>query len=253
MPIVMQPQESCFIGLLGLAVNTEFNYPNYFVDDPVGAQPEARLHQWASSTSRWLQNPKPKTVAIVAADQEFLPPTPPTARARTPRRSVSISSTTRPIRRRPTDYAPDRARDPRPPIRTSWWCAPIRRIRSAIVRAVNEIGLQAEDDRRRHGGAAEHRHEGPARPAAQRLHQPTIFWLPVSKLNFPGVDELMKKYQAAGGVRRGRSARLLHGAAGLWPQFQVLAQAIAATKTLSDDKLADYIRHQHLQGPCSAT
>ena len=39
MPIVMQ-RKKLFIGLLGLAVNTEFNYPNYFVMIPSGPNPK---------------------------------------------------------------------------------------------------------------------------------------------------------------------------------------------------------------------
>jgi branched-chain amino acid transport system substrate-binding protein len=67
------------------------------------------------------------------------------------------------------------------------------------------------------------------------------FWLPVPKLNFPGVDELMKKYQARAGAE-GVDPLGYYMAPQAYAQFQVLAQAITATKTLNDDKLADYIR-----------
>ena len=56
------------------------------------------------------QQPKPQTVAILAADAEFAKP-PPMARARTPPITGSRSSTTRAIRRPPRICA-DRARDP---------------------------------------------------------------------------------------------------------------------------------------------
>jgi branched-chain amino acid transport system substrate-binding protein len=69
MPIVIQRKKT-FIALLALAVNSEFNYPNYFAMIPSG--PDAK----ASFTKGFFdavlpQNPKPQTVAIVAADQEF--------------------------------------------------------------------------------------------------------------------------------------------------------------------------------------
>jgi branched-chain amino acid transport system substrate-binding protein len=67
------------------------------------------------------------------------------------------------------------------------------------------------------------------------------FWLPVPKLNFPGVDELMKKYQARAAAE-GVDPLGYYMAPQAYAQFQVLAQAITATKTLNDDKLADYIR-----------
>ena len=69
MPIVMQRKKT-FIGLLGLAVNSEFNYPNYFVMIPSGPDPKPAFTQGFFEIAM-AQNPKPKTVAIVAADQEF--------------------------------------------------------------------------------------------------------------------------------------------------------------------------------------
>ena len=69
MPIAMQ-RKKVFIGLLGTAVNSTFNYPNYFSMIPTGPDPKP------SYTKGFLdlavrQNPKPQTVAIVAADAEF--------------------------------------------------------------------------------------------------------------------------------------------------------------------------------------
>jgi hypothetical protein len=69
MPIAMQ-RKKVFIGLLGTAVNSAFNYPNYFSMAPNGPEPKA------SYTKGFLglavrQNPRPQTVAIVAADAEF--------------------------------------------------------------------------------------------------------------------------------------------------------------------------------------
>src|SRR5262245_28223179 len=66
MPIAMQ-RRKVFIGLIGTAVNSTFNYVNYFSMIPTGPDPKP------SYTKSFLdlavrQNPKPKTVAIVAAD-----------------------------------------------------------------------------------------------------------------------------------------------------------------------------------------
>src|ERR1700687_2614297 len=69
MPIVMQ-KNKVFIGLLGLAVNSEFNYPNYFVMIPSGPVPKPAFTKGFFAAAM-AQDPKPKTVAIVAADQEF--------------------------------------------------------------------------------------------------------------------------------------------------------------------------------------
>src|SRR5215510_8408051 len=69
MPVVMR-KGKVFIGLLGLAVNTEFNYPKYFVMIPSGPDPKPSFTKGFFDMAM-AQNPKPTTVAIVAADQEF--------------------------------------------------------------------------------------------------------------------------------------------------------------------------------------
>src|SRR3979411_1884225 len=69
MPIVMQ-RKKLFIGLLGLAVNTEFNYPNYFVMIPSGPNPKPAFTKGFFDIAM-AQNPTPKTGAIVAADQSL--------------------------------------------------------------------------------------------------------------------------------------------------------------------------------------
>ena len=69
MPIIIQRKKT-FVALLALAVNSEFNYPNYFAMIPSG--PDAKPAFTKGFFDAVLpQNPKPQTVAIVAADQEF--------------------------------------------------------------------------------------------------------------------------------------------------------------------------------------
>src|SRR5438094_4742336 len=69
MPIVIQRKKT-FVALLGLAVNTEFNYPNYFVMIPSGPDAKPAFTNGFFDIAL-AQDPKPQTVAIVAADQEF--------------------------------------------------------------------------------------------------------------------------------------------------------------------------------------
>src|SRR5215217_9493120 len=69
MPIVIQKKKT-FIGLLGLAVNSEFHYPNYFVMIPSGPDAKPAFTKGFFDVAMG-QSPKPQTVAIVAADQEF--------------------------------------------------------------------------------------------------------------------------------------------------------------------------------------
>ena len=72
MPIVIQRKKN-FVGLLGLAVNSEFNYPNYFCMIPSGPDPKPSFTKGFFEIAM-AQNPKPQTVAIVSADQEFFGP-----------------------------------------------------------------------------------------------------------------------------------------------------------------------------------
>src|SRR5882762_10740076 len=69
MPIVMQ-KGKVFIGLFGLAVNSEFNYPKYFAMIPSGPETKPSFTKGFFDVAA-QQNPKPQTVALVAADQEF--------------------------------------------------------------------------------------------------------------------------------------------------------------------------------------
>ena len=69
MPVVMQ-KGKVFIILFGLAVNTEFKYPKFFAMIPSGPDPKPSFTLGFFETAA-AQNPKPTTVALVAADAEF--------------------------------------------------------------------------------------------------------------------------------------------------------------------------------------
>jgi len=70
MPIVMQ-KDRTFFGLLGLAVNSEFNYPRYFSIQPAGGpKPKESFAEGIFAVAA-EQNPKPQTIAMVGADAEF--------------------------------------------------------------------------------------------------------------------------------------------------------------------------------------
>jgi branched-chain amino acid transport system substrate-binding protein len=69
MPTAMG-RNKVFITLMGLAVNSEFGYPNFFSMVPSGPEPKPSITKGFFDTAA-AQSPKPQTVAIVAADQEF--------------------------------------------------------------------------------------------------------------------------------------------------------------------------------------
>ena len=69
MPIVMK-KKMVYVALFGLAVNDRFNYNNYFQIMPAGPDPKA---DWSRAffNLAMSQDPKPQSIALLAADSEF--------------------------------------------------------------------------------------------------------------------------------------------------------------------------------------
>jgi branched-chain amino acid transport system substrate-binding protein len=236
MPIVIQKKKT-FIGLLGLAVNTEFNYPNYFAMIPSGPDAKPAFTKGFFDMAM-AQNPKPQTVAIVAADQEFSRNAADGARdnAKAAGLKVVYDKTYPPST---TDFAPI-----------------VRAIQATnadivvvcsyppdsvgMVRAVNELNYRPKMI----GGGM----VGLQATAIKTQLGPLLngftnydFWLPVPKMDFPGISDLIKKYQSRAGAE-GVDALGYYMAPWGYAQLQVLQQAVEGTKSLDDAKLGDYIR-----------
>jgi branched-chain amino acid transport system substrate-binding protein len=236
MPIALQ-RKKVFIGLFGLAVNSEFNYPNYFAMIPSGPAPKTALTKGFFDTAM-AQNPKPRTVAIVAADAEFSATASDGARENAKaagltvvydRRYPSATTDLVPVVRAIAETNPDLV------IVCSYPPDSI-----GMVRAVNEVGFKPKMI----GGAM----VGPQSTAIKARLGPLLngwtnydYWLPVPKMQFAGVDDLMKKYQARAAVE-GVDALGYYMVPWSYAQLQVLQQAVAATTSLDDAKLGDYIR-----------
>jgi len=236
MPVMMQ-RKKLFIGLLGLAVNSEFNYPNYFVMIPSGPDPKPAFTEGFFQLAM-AQNPKPTTVAIVAADQEFSRNASDGARENAKKFGLKVVYDKR-YPPSTTDYAPIvraiQATNPDVVVVCSYPPDSV-----GIVRAVNEIGFKPKLI----GGGM----VGPQNTSMKASLGPLLngfttydFWLPVPKMDFPGVADLMKKYQARAAAE-GVDPLGYYMAPQAYAQMQVLEQAVKATKSSDDQKLADYIR-----------
>jgi branched-chain amino acid transport system substrate-binding protein len=236
MPLVMQ-RKKLFIGLLGLGVNSEFNYPNYFVMIPSGPDPKPSFTKGFIDLAM-AQNPKPQSVAIVAADAEFARNAADGARenAKAAKLNIVYDKTYPPSS---TDFAPIvraiQATNPDVLVICSYPPDSV-----GMVRAINEIGFKPKLV----GGAM----VGPQNTSIKAQLGPLLngfvaydFWLPVPKMDFPGVADLMKKYQARAAAE-GVDPLGYYMAPEAYAQMQVLEQAVKATKSLEDQKLADYIR-----------
>ena len=236
MPIAMQ-RKKVFITLLGTAVNTAFNYVNYFSMVPTGPDPKPSITKGFVDLAV-RQNPKPQTVAIVAADAEFALNASEGARETVKaagltvvydRRYPSTTTDLVPVVRAMAETNPDLV------IVCSYPPDSV-----AMVRAVNEVGFKPKMI----GGAM----VGLQSTAIKARLGPLLngwtnydIWLPVPKMQIAGVDEMIKKYQLRASVE-GVDALGYYMAPWSYAQLQVLQQAVVATQSLDDAKLGDYIR-----------
>jgi branched-chain amino acid transport system substrate-binding protein len=237
MPVVMQ-RGKVFIGLLGLGVNTEFKYPKYFAMIPSGPDPKPAFTMGFFDIAM-AQNPKPQTVAIVAADAEFSANASDGARENAKKAGLNIVYDKK-YPPATTDFAPIvRAIAATNPDLVNINSYPPDSV--GMVRAVNEVGLKPKMI----GGGM----VGLQNTSLKAQLGPFLngfvnydFWLPVPKMIFPGVDELMKKYQARAAAE-GVDVLGYYMAPQAYAQMQVLAQAVESTKSLNDDKLAENMHH----------
>jgi branched-chain amino acid transport system substrate-binding protein len=236
LPIAMQ-RKKLLIGLLGLGVNSEFHYSNYFVMIPSGPDPKPSFTKGFIDLAM-KQNPRPATVAIVAADAEFSLNAADGARENAKKAKLKIVYD----RRYPpntADYAPIvRAIAATNPDLVVVCSYPPDTV--GIVRAVNEINFRPKMI----GGAM----VGTQNTSIKAQLGPLLngwvnydFWLPVPKMDFPGVNEMLAKYQKRAPAE-GIDPFGYYMAPPAYAQYQVLEQAITGTKSLNDAALADYIR-----------
>ena len=236
MPIAME-RKLTIMGIFGLANNEKYKYPNYFQISPNGPEPETSTALGFFELAA-RQNPKPQTVAIVGADAEY--PQNALVGARDlikkfgfktvydktyPPSTVDYTPIVRAIKATNPDvvfvasYPPDSV---------------------GMLRAAHEVGLQPKI----FGGGM----VGLQFTSVMTSMGPMLngivnydFWAPESTMMFPGIKEFFKDYQTraekAGVDPLGYYLPPYSYAVG-----QVLGQAIEATKSLDQQKLADYIR-----------
>ena len=207
MPVVLQ-RKKLFLGLYGLGVNTEFNYDRYFAMIPSGPEPKTSFTKGFFDTAM-AQNPKPTTVAIVAADAEFSKNASDGARENAKKAGLKIvydksypPST--------TDFSPIvRAIQATNPDLVVICSYPLDSV--GMVLAANEAKLNPKMI----GGAMVGLQStvfktklGPALNGYMNYD----FWLPAKSLMFEGHRSVHEEVSGACGQGRRRSARLLYGA-----------------------------------------
>ena len=237
LPIAME-RKLTIIGMFGLANNEKYQYPNYFQIQPAGPDPQtSTANGFFELAAR--QTPKPQTVAMVGADAEYPQNAlvgarelvkkfgfktvydktyPPSTVDYTP--IVRAIKTTNPDIVFVASYPPDSV---------------------GMLRAIHEVGLSPKII----GGGM----VGLQFTSVMTSMGPMLngivnydFWAPEPPmLAVPGVKEFLKEYQSradkAGVDPLGYYLPPYSYAVG-----QVLGQAVEATKSLDQQKLADYMR-----------
>lgn len=237
MPVIMQHNRT-FLSLFGLAVNTEFKYPNYFSFTPTGGPQPKQSFSSGFFEMAMQQNPKPKTIALVGADAEFPHNALDGARELAKQTGLKIvydksypPST--------TDYTPIvRAIQATEPDLVFVASYPPDSV--GMIRAAHEVGLKVK----LFGGGM----VGLQSTAIKAQLGPLLngivdydFWLPWAKFASSDAKAFLKIYQS-------RAAAAGVDALGYYlPPFaygymQVLQQAVEGTKSLDQAKLADYLR-----------
>jgi branched-chain amino acid transport system substrate-binding protein len=184
------------------------------------------------------QDPKPQTVALAAADAEFSRNACDGARANAKAHNLKVvyDRTYPPAT---TDFAPIvRAAQATNPDLFVMCSYPLDSV--GLVRAINELNFRPKMV----GGAM----VGIQATVFKTQLGPLLngftnydFWLPMPKMDFPGVSDLMKKYQSRAQAE-GVDPLGYYMAPWGYAQFQVLQEAVEKTNSLDDKKIADYLR-----------
>jgi branched-chain amino acid transport system substrate-binding protein len=237
MPIAIQ-HDRLFLGLFGLAVNSEFHYPKYFSMLPTGPDPK---HAFSDPFFKiaLAKEPKPKTLAIVAADAEY--PKNASEGARDTAKALGLQVVY------DKSYPPSTA-DFSPIVRAIQatnpeivFVASYPPDSAGMVRTATEIGLKT---RYFGGGMVGLQFTSVKQQFGSKLNGILDYdwWIPAPKMQFPGIMDFLEKYQAKAPSEK------IDPLGWYLPPFayanlQVLGDAIEGAKSLDQTTLADYIRN----------
>jgi branched-chain amino acid transport system substrate-binding protein len=235
MPMIMERKKMVMV-LLALGSNAEFKYPRYFQSAPFGPDPKGVLSSAFFAVAKSL-NPTPKTVALVGADAEFANNVLIGARENAKQAGLQIVYD-RSYPPSTVDYTPIvravQATNPDAVLLASYPPDSV-----GMVRAATEVGLKTQ----LFGGAmVGMQYASLITQLSEKLNRVVNyhFFVPSPKMNFPGIDEFLKKYQAQA-KDAGVDPLGFYQPPFAYAAMQVLQQAITATGSLNDDKLAAYI------------
>jgi branched-chain amino acid transport system substrate-binding protein len=238
--LVVQEHNYLTIGLFGVAANREMHYDKYFSMLPAGPNPMLSFSEGFFAVAMQIE-PKPRTVAISGADAEFSKVSTAGARINAEKSGLKIvyDKTYPPST---TDFGPV-----------------VRAIQSAdadivynasypldtvgIIRAAHEVGLKTKMFGGNMIGLLAAVFKKQLGPLLNGVISTADTFVPAPSFEFPGVDEVLQKYRERA---KGENADPLgyqyvpYGYAAM----QVLADAVEASHSLDQGKLANYM-HAH--------
>jgi branched-chain amino acid transport system substrate-binding protein len=235
LPVAIQ-NKKLLIGLFGTAVNSEFHYANYFSMNVNGPDPKrsvtAGLFEVAAA-----QTPRPQSVAIVSVDAEFGRNASDGARDNAKASGLNIVYD-RSYPPGTTDFSPViravQAANPDIVVVCSY---PLDTV--GILRTVSEFGFQPKLLGGAMVGLQSSNLKGQLGPLLNGIVNYES-WLPAKTMQFPGVMEFLSKYQARA-ASEGTDPIGYHLPPWGYADLQVLEQAISATGSVDDAKLAAYL------------
>ena len=235
MPMAIQ-HGMLFIGLMGLNINDQFHYDRYFSIASGGPVPQLEYSKGFFEVAMTIK-PKPKTVAIVAADLEYAHVASGGARENAKRYGLKIvyDGTYPPTT---TDFAPVvRAVQAANP--DVVYIASYPPDSAGLVIAASEVGLKAA----MFGGgmigvqyAALKQRLGPLLNGITTMD----LYAPEPTLDFPGIKEFLADYQRRAPAE-GVDVLGFFGPPLAYARMQIIEQAVTATKSLDQKTLAAYI------------
>ncbi len=241
MPVIME-RNRFLIGLMGLGVNGTLRYPHYYAMIPTGPSPNTALTEGFFELAA-SQNPKPKTVALLSAQAEF---------SKNPIIGAIENA---------ANYGLEVIYQQTYSLSTTDFTKLVEEIKLVnadvlfICSYLNDsVGLvktikESTYRPKMVGGAM----IGPQSASVKTELGPLLngfvnyeYWVPVPKMNFNGVSEMLEKYQQQA-TKENIDALGFYVAPLAYAQMQVVEQAIHATGSLDDEQLSDYCRNNEFE------
>jgi branched-chain amino acid transport system substrate-binding protein len=236
MPVAIS-HDRVFLGLFGLAVNSEFHYPKYFSMLPSGPDPKHAFSEPFFKVAM-AANPKPKTLALLAEDAEF------------------PKNASEGVRDHVKTYGLQLVYDKTYPPGTPDFTPIVHAIQATnpdmvfvasyppgsvgMLRAATESGLKT----RFFGGGMVGLQFTPVKlQFGPKLNGVVDYdwWIPAPTMQFPGIVDFLKEYQSKA-AEAGVDPLGWYLPPFAYAYLQVLGDAVEGAKSLDQNAVADYIR-----------